>query len=68
MSEHLANRLEDTMGVDPRAAIGTHALVSIAISLRRIADCLEAPEPKQSANINCLLWEIAQRAGDMVNR
>lgn len=68
MSEHLANRLEDTTGVNTREPTYTHALVSIAISLKRIADCLEAPDPKHSANINCLLWEIAQRAGDMANR
>jgi hypothetical protein len=39
------------------------ALVSIAISLKRIADCLEAPEPKNSANINHLLWDILQQLG-----
>ncbi len=65
---HLANRLEDTNGVNAREPVTAHAAVSIAVSLKRIADCLEAPDPKHSANINCLLWEISQRLGEAVNR
>lgn len=44
------------------------ALASIAVSLKRIADCLEAPEPKQSANLNHLLWEMVQHIGAATNR
>jgi len=63
-------RLEDTLGPTPAAISSIHALVSIAISLRRIADCLEAPDPKGGANINALFWEISQRFSDSdtVNR
>lgn len=39
--------------------VGLQPLVSIALSLKRIADCLEAPPT--GANISALLWEISQR-------
>ena len=35
------------------------SLASIAVSLRRIADALEPPKPESSANINEILWQIA---------
>jgi hypothetical protein len=44
------------------------ALASIAISLRRIADCLEGPAPKTGANINWVLYEIWQQMMTANNR
>lgn len=51
--------LEDTTSVGAREPLTAHALVSIAISLKRIADNL-APFDRSGANINDILWSMLQ--------
>lgn len=41
-------------------------IVSIAYSLKRIADALAAPEG--GANLTAIIWEISQYLGGIANR
>jgi len=54
-------------GLEPDIAMVDRdaALDSIAISLKRIADCLDSLDPGHSGNIRQCLWEIAQNMDEL---
>lgn len=63
--------LEPPFDQDPmQPPKGAEAVVqlSIAISLKRIADALSARDPKTGANINDMMWTLTDSIQGLINR